>query len=488
MAQGISAVRLAGLCGDVRDGRGPAYRALADAVRVLTADGRLPSGTRLPAERALAEALGVSRVTVARAYRDLRDEGWADARHGAGTWVRLPGGSGGVDGVWAPGPVDGGVIDLAHAAPAAPAELAVLARRALDRGTAELAGHGYGPEGLPALRAAIADRFTARGVPTGPENVVVTGGALHAIGIAVAELAGAGDRVLVEHPTYPSALDVVADAGAVAVPVSAGDDAPPQTVLPRAARQTAARVAYVMADFQNPTGRLLDDDARARLVQRLARQGTVALVDETFAELDLRAGAASPAPCAAHAAGEDDVVTVGGLSKIVWGGLRIGWIRAGRGPAARMRRRVARAQLGLPVLEQLVAVEVLERIGALRAERVAVLRSRRDRLAAELARTLPGWRFRVPDGGLALWCDLGSHSSTALTAAAPRHGLVLAPGPRFGAGHAFTDRLRVPFTHPEPVLAEAVRRLARTVDDVHGPGVPAGPGGADPATRAGVVV
>ncbi|MCO7192117.1 GntR family transcriptional regulator, partial [Pseudonocardia sp. McavD-2-B] len=68
MTQGAGAERLAALCGDVHGGRGPAYRVLADAVRVLTGDGRLPSGTRLPAERALAEALGVSRVTVARAY------------------------------------------------------------------------------------------------------------------------------------------------------------------------------------------------------------------------------------------------------------------------------------------------------------------------------------------------------------------------------------------------------------------------------------
>ncbi|ALE85077.1 PLP-dependent aminotransferase family protein [Pseudonocardia sp. HH130629-09] len=487
MTQGIGAERLAALCGDVHGGRGPAYRVLADAVRVLTGDGRLPSGTRLSAERPLAEALGVSRVTVARAYRELRDDGWADARHGSGTWVRLPDRTGGVDGVWAPGPVDHGAIDLAHAAPAAPAVLPDLVARAVERGAAELAGHGYGPDGLPALRSAIADRFTTRGLPTGPEQVVVTGGALQAIGIVLAELAGPGDRVLVEHPTYPSAFDVVADVGAVAVPVAVdGAGATPQTVLPRAARQTAARAAYLMADFQNPTGRLLDDDARARLVQRLARQGTVALVDETFAELDLRGGATGPLPCAAHAAGPDDVVTVGGLSKIAWGGLRIGWVRAGRERAARLRRRLARAQLALPVLEQLVAVEVLERLDVLRAERVGVLRTGRDLLAAELAATLPDWRFTVPHGGLALWCDLGAHVSTALTAAAPRHGLVLAPGPRFGAGHAFTDRLRVPFTHPGPVLTEAVRRLARTVADVDGPGSRATV--ADPATRAGVVV
>ncbi|SFM92840.1 transcriptional regulator, GntR family [Pseudonocardia ammonioxydans] len=475
---GIGAVRLAELCGDVRGGRGPAYRTLTDAVRVLVGDGRLPSGTRLPAERALAAQLRVSRVTVTRAYRDLREDGWADARQGSGTWVRLPDGRSRVDGVWAPGPARGGVLDLAHAAPAAPDGLSRLVGRATERLEAELAGHGYAPGGLPALRERIADRFSARGVPTDPDRIVVTGGALHAVHLAVAELTGAGDRVLVEHPTYPAALDLLADAGARPVPVAVERDAA-EVALPRAARQTAARAAYLMADFQNPTGRFLDDDARARLLPRLARQGAVAIVDETFAELDLDGAAGPVLPCAAHAPAEDGVVTVGGLSKIAWGGLRVGWIRTGREPAARVRRRLARSQIAPPVLEQLVAVEVLDALEEIRAERVGRLRARRDHLVARLADELPGWRCTVPGGGLALWCDLGAPVSTALAAVAPRHGLTLAPGPRFGAGHAFDDRLRVPFTHPEPVLTEAVRRLRRAADDVAGPAAAADPARAE---------
>ncbi|MEV1295829.1 winged helix-turn-helix domain-containing protein [Pseudonocardia sp. NPDC049635] len=130
---GIGAAALAGLCGDLRRARGPAYRALADAIRVLVGDGRLPAGTRLPAERALAERLRVSRITVTHAYRELRDDGWADALRGSGTWVRLPDGLSHVDGAWVPGPARGGMIDLAHAAPAAPPQMPELVRKAVRR-------------------------------------------------------------------------------------------------------------------------------------------------------------------------------------------------------------------------------------------------------------------------------------------------------------------------------------------------------------------
>ena len=482
--------KLGELLGDVRDACGPAYRALADGVRVLVADGRLPSGTRLPAERSLAGVLGVSRITVTHAYRELRANGWADARQGSGTWVRfpdLPDGASGADGAWVPGPARPGVIDLAHAAPAAPAAMPQLVRRAVERLDAELASHGYGPDGLPALRERIAARFTARGLPTEPDRIVVTGGALHAIGTALGTLAGAGDRVLVEHPTYPSALDVITDAGARVVPVALDRDAP-EAALPRAARQTAARAAYLMADFQNPTGALLDDDARARLLHRLARQDVVAVVDETFAELDLRTGAVPALPCAAHAPREEDAVTVGGLSKVAWGGLRLGWVRAAAEPAARMRRRLARAQVAPPVLEQLIGVEVLDALDVIRAERARRLRDRRDALVGLLADAFPGWRVVPPEGGVVLWCDLGAPVSSALAAAAPRHGLALAPGSRFGHGRAFDDRLRLPFTHPEPVLAEAVRRLRRVADEVGDPARDgAGAASAD-GHRAGVVV
>ena len=109
--------------------RSPDYAALAGAVRGLIADGRLPLGVRLPAERELAEALGISRTTVTAAYRELRESGHLRSRRGAGSWTTLPHGHRvASSGLWTP-LEDIDMIDLGCAALAAPAELVPAADR-----------------------------------------------------------------------------------------------------------------------------------------------------------------------------------------------------------------------------------------------------------------------------------------------------------------------------------------------------------------------
>ena len=100
------------------------------------------------------------------------------------------------------------MIDLSCAATAAPEG---ILHAALVSATAELPRHlpgpGYDAAGLRVLRAAIAAHLSSRGTPTAPDQVLVTAGALHASTLLLRVLSGPGDRVLVEHPSYPAALD-----------------------------------------------------------------------------------------------------------------------------------------------------------------------------------------------------------------------------------------------------------------------------------------
>ncbi len=249
--------------------------------------------------------------------------------------------------------------DLSGAAPEAPPQLHAAYTAALADLPRYLPGHGYITAGLPALRARIAARYTERGLPTEPEQVVVTSGAVHGLRLVLQALLTRGDRVLVESPTYPLALDAIRRAGGrpVAVPVEGGWD---PAAFASAARTTRARLAYLMPDFQNPTGRLLDGEGRVSLARTLADAGVTTIVDETTADLDLRGelaraereldpqvtpGAAAgggPAPGASGARGLElpaplaafarrgAVVCLGSASKTFWGGLRVGWVRAER--------------------------------------------------------------------------------------------------------------------------------------------------------------
>ena len=214
----VSATELAVLLGAAPTGGQPLYRGLADALRERVADGSMAVGVRLPAERALAEELRLSRVTVSAAYRELRESGWASARHGSGTFVAMPSGPP-AWGSMVGAPVDG-VIDLVNAAPAAAPELREAYLDAVDELPRFMPQHGYHPGGLTTLRAAIAGHYTRRGRPTTPDQILVTGGAGDATEVVFEALVEAGDRVLVEHPTYPGAVESVQAAGGRPVPVA----------------------------------------------------------------------------------------------------------------------------------------------------------------------------------------------------------------------------------------------------------------------------
>lgn len=338
--------------------RSPDYAALAAAVRGLLADGRLALGVRLPAERELAESLGVSRTTVSAAYRALRESGHLTSRRGAGSWTTLPHGHRvATSGLWTPDD-DLDMIDMGVAASAAPVELVPAARAAADDLPRYLGSAGYHPTGLPELRAAVADIYTARGVPTSAEQVLVTSGTQQALDLVLRLSVPAGAPVLVETPTYPNALAALsarrARISTHGMDTATGWDG---EMLLGALRQTRPRLAYLIPEFHNPTGHLMPAELRERLVATAHSTGTELVADESFVDLPLD-DPAMPPPVAVFDR-HSRVMSIGGMSKPYWGGLRIGWVRA----SAPMVQRLAAIRVGVdmasPVLEQLVAVHLL---------------------------------------------------------------------------------------------------------------------------------
>ncbi len=454
MTGSISAVRTATLVADFD--RSPAYAGLADALTLLIGDGRISLGTRLPSERELTDVLGVSRTTVTRAYATLREAGYAEARQGAGTFTRVPGGrSRAHDRALLPRPGDHDAIDLNCAAASAPPGLAAAYAEAAAELPAYLGGHGYFPAGLPQLQQAIASSYDDRGLPTDPDQIMVTPGALSAASIVAQAWTGPGDRVLVESPVYPNATQAIRHSGARLAASPVDPDGWDLDAVGAALRQTSPVLAYLIPDFQNPTGHLMTDAQREEYAGHLRRARTVAVVDEAHQALALD-GQEMPRPFAAFAT---DAITIGSASKSFWGGLRLGWIRAPLGQMDRLTHARVGLDLGAPVMEQLVLARLLA-AGPVLPEHVDRLRAQRDRLAAAVRRLLPEWRFRLPTGGLALWCELPGPLGTAVAVEAERLGVIIAPGPMFAAEGGLDRFVRIPWTRPAEELEEAVTRLA----------------------------
>ncbi len=466
MPAGISARRLVALLDitSVDGGDAPRYRGLAVAVRTLIVDGRLLPGWRMPSERDLAAASGLSRNTVSHAYELLREWGYQASVRGSGSTVRLPQDMPGPLGSMRPGhppPADGtGPIDLTRACPQAAPEVADAYREALAPLPPYLAGSGYEAAGLPVLREAVARRYDARGLPTDPAQIVITNGALAGLAVLGRAFVGPGDRVVVENPGYPTAVATFRRGGARMVGVAVGDHGVEPADLASVVRQTAPRVALLTPDFQNPTGALTSAGQRAALGAVLARDRVLTVIDETLVEVVLEPREAVPPPYAACVASDADVITVGSMSKSHWGGLRIGWLRVPTGHVGTVVAARTTLDLGAPVLEQLAAAWLLERQPGPTAAMTELTRARRDALAAALAAACPDWSFRLPGGGLSLWCRMPTEAAPALAAAAEADGVLVVPGPVFSVdGLGLHRYVRLPYAASEDVLVEAARRL-----------------------------
>jgi DNA-binding transcriptional MocR family regulator len=474
---------VAELIGNRIAGSGGLYRRLADAIAALIGSSDLPVGARLPAERPLADALAISRSTVVAAYDELRARGLVESRRGSGTTVaraasrgrsrkdtRLETGHG--ESLFhriAVGP--GEVIAMTYAVdpgvPEVAAELADLARTELPDLLQDV---GYHPRGLRALREGIAEHFTESGLPTAPDEIVVTSGAHQAIALTTQMYLRTGAAVVIEQPSWPGCFDLFGAAGGRVVGVPLDDAGIRPDLLAAAFAEHQPAMLFVMPTFHNPTGRLMSAPRRRQVAELAAKYGVVVVEDNAYSTWD-PARPDVPAPLAAYAPANAEVLTIGSVSKAVWGGLRIGWIRAPRPISERLARHKALADLGSPVIDQALTARLLPRLKELTAARAAASAARRDRMSQLLTERLSDWSWSVPAGGSALWIRLPGTDARVFAQVALRHGVEVVAGRAMDPTGEHDDHLRLPFTYPDEVMADAVDRLARAWQELrrHGP-------------------
>lgn len=456
---------------------GPLHQKLTSALRQAVLDGDVPIGTRLPAERTLASTLAVSRSTVVAAYDRLRSEGLLASRQGSGTFVaaglRRPPPDGGVRAgqgqtIFARlvhGPTD--VLSLACAiVPSChPAVTQAIVSLAHDDLAPVLGQAGYLPLGLPVLRQALAALHTREDLPTSADQILVTTGAQQALNLTAALLVKPGDAVVVESPGFPSVLDAFRARGARLVTVGVDDEGADVDHLEQVARRGPVAAVFVMPSFHNPTGVAMSEGRRRRLAA-LADDLDLPVVEDNALE-HARLGLVPPPPIARFGR---DVLTIGSLSKVLWGGLRVGWLRGPTQVVTRLGKLKAMHDLGTGLLDQLVAARLVPDFARFRAERETELVARLEHMELLLRRHLPDWSWRRPAGGGSLWVHVPGADTAVLAQVGLRHGVEIVPGTTMSPDGSHRDHLRVPFTYEPDEAATLVGRLADAWEAYRGMG------------------
>ncbi|MFF3291959.1 PLP-dependent aminotransferase family protein [Streptomyces sp. NPDC003023] len=319
-------------------------------------------------------------------------------------------------------------------------------------------------EGDADLREAIAQRLTARALPTGADDLMITTGSQQALTLITTATLEPGDVVLVEDPCYLAALQTFGFAGARVVPVPTDDDGIIPEALDEIAAREPAKLLYLVPTFQNPTGRTLPAARRTAVAEAAARHGFWIVEDDPYGEL--RYDGEQVPWIATFPAASDRTVLLGSFSKIMAPGLRLGFLRA---PAAIRRSCVIAKQaadLHTSTVDQAVAARYLrdsDLDAHVRTIRDAY-RERRDALLDGLPAALPsGSRWNRPGGGMFVWAGLPEgHDATELLHVAIGHEVAYVPGAPFFAGTPDPAALRLSFTtHSPEEITEGLRRLAK---------------------------
>ncbi|HUN33747.1 MAG TPA: PLP-dependent aminotransferase family protein [Trebonia sp.] len=449
---------------DWRSRPGPRYTRLAAAILEAIDRKTLREGAKVPAERALAAAVGVSRGTVVACFDHLVTAGVLTRRQGDGTYVAgRPSWTATATSMTAAllrrMAADRETIDLSAAGPA---DLSHLPTTLQNVHFPSFPSHGLDPVGLPHLRDAVAGHLTQyQGLPSDPAQIVITNGAQEALWLLTRILPAA--TIVTSCPTYPGLTSVVGGSRAVIAPVPADGAGPDPAAIERAGRSPNS-VAFVMPTGHNPVGDVMPLLRRQSLAS-LAQAGRVTVIEDlALADLCLggpgEQGPETPPP--PLSALSSKVIAVGSASKLLWGGLRVGWLRV---PDEALRGalvgRKAALNLGTSVVSQEMAAQLLEGISAgwLAAHRLA-LASRRDYLLALIAEHLPAWRVRPPRAGLSLWAELPLTTADPFAHAAARHGVTVTPGSAACVCGAHGHHIRLSFAERPATLELAAERLA----------------------------
>lgn len=457
------------------------YQQIAGQLQRLILEGTLRPGDRLPSVRDQSRQRAVSITTVLEAYRLLESDGWIEARPQSGYFVAARVTERPAEPECSTPDLDPtqvtmgelclrvlkdtacpGLVQMAATVPNTDLLPSEKLNRLMHNLARDLEGGGLTydvPPGCKALRVQIARRALASGCELRPEEIVTTFGCQEAMVLCLQAVCRPGDTVAIESPTYYGILQAIEALGLKALELPTH----PRTGISLDALRYALDHhpihACLIANFNNPTGACLPDDARAELVEMLAARDIPLIEDDIYGDLSH----AAPRPKVARAWDRKGLVMLcSSFSKTLAPGYRVGWVAPGR-----FFRQVEHLKfchsLSTATLPQLAIAEYLggggyerylRRVTAIYAQQVALV-------AQAVRRHFPaGTKATRPEGGFIVWVALPPHlDALQLYQRALREGITFAPGPIFSAKGAYRNFIRLNASRWTPQVEAALARL-----------------------------
>ncbi|WP_456268725.1 PLP-dependent aminotransferase family protein [Kushneria sp. AK178] len=409
---------------------GPRYRALALAIEQAIHEGELAPGEKLPPQRRLADALGVTVGTVTRAYALVEQSGRVSAQVGSGTFVKAePTAEGFARVIGAP---HEGLVDLGMSLPPPHPERQAALARFMTAMTADPAALDQAinyplDDSLATPRRHYADWLTAQGLAVDPDELLITQGGTNGITLALSVLLSPGDRLAAEALSYPGVISAARQQSLKTVAVPFDDAGIDVAALAARHERTPFKALYLMPEHHNPTTVQLSEKRREALVA-LARERDFWLIEDGVMHLPLEA---RQTPL--YQLAPERTIFVFSVAKILGGGLRSGVVRAPTALLVRLRSALRNQCWSPPALVADIAGRWLASGEAdrLLAWQFEELEARQ----AMVREALGDFEITLRRGGFYAWLTLpGEHRAQALVETLEHDGVRVAPAEAFCVG------------------------------------------------------
>jgi DNA-binding transcriptional MocR family regulator len=436
---------------------------LAESINELIVSGILPEGAVMPPQRALAHELGISRATVSQCYDQLCDDDLLVSRQGSGSRIRRRGArspkSAAIEGRLSTFTDErGDEVDLSSGAlgglSMVSAEIASLEPNEIGQIVSQ---DGYYPTGLPVLKEALAQYLSEASLPTSVDQILITSGAQQATWLIAHTLIGSGDLIVVEDPSYRGALEAFRACGAHLLAVPLTSEGIDTEHLEHLVRRERPQMVYWQPTVHNPTGQSASRVTKEAVAKLQEHYSLTVVEDGSSNDLIHEEGRTPPTPFARYSTG-GETLTVGTASKLFWGGLRVGWIRAHPSTIRRLSEAKRSLDLGGAPIDQLVVARLLPHAHVARKLRARQLGENLRIVGDLFARDFKNWSYPTPAGGTNLWVDVRADAGTLATRA-KQEGVLVVPGSSFSANNSFEKHLKIPIAQQAPVLLEGLKRL-----------------------------